>query len=1022
MKETEFRFFNLHPGRKWKREDVGKIDEAIRSIIPASDLSSTEQTTTVKSYPEMDVRNGRPSRKSSIRCIRDEKTGIEKWERKTLIRREDHPNLFCQFVESSEEPLARPPFSQAQSQAQLEAQVQLETEANVRRRIRRSYRGKGFVFDITLVNEELEIELEFQISMVEAASVAERFISLLFPLRQGVVAVNELLTYRYTQYTTTEARAFGKNDFTAKTFFDKTSYFVSPKADGERCYLYGDNLGVHLVTMTWYLPYEGALHDKILIEGEWLENVFYAYDIVYSNGLYHRDSDYEERRRILEAITLTLPFRFVVKEAYHIDCVSNFFHFVEMCTTPKDYKTDGVIFTPNTTYYPTHKGSLVQLLSIREREGSSIPDIMKWKPDVTLDLLYLEGKLYVKGYKGNELFAPREPYKLFPASYEQGVVYEFYLDDQGTLHPLKERKDKSYGNKKDVAFSNWNNMIDPFSLDMLLGKDIFLLRRHHNEIKRSIFSYHLAPGDILDIGSGRGGDLKKYPTNVKILAVEPDLDNITEARERYEKMRISYDAIQQRGISPASIPDVTYLQTGGENYAPILRMLPVPVANVTMMLSASFFWSSSQMLRDFAQTVNGSLRPGGRLILFTINGECLRTVRHYKDLGVEMKVDPWVKGKPQRVEVEFPGETIVGKKQIEYCVYPQDLLQYLGEDYRMLPNPALFYREPFLSPAQRKLNYLYSVHIFEKLGDDTGALEEGKDMSRMPSNMLQGLYHYFDRNDWSCKMESAFFQPRDAALERSVSEGKIYQVPAALPPPFKGLCYFLHTGDTLMRAILTSCMAGFVGENEREKVARIEAVRRYFRGEITKEYEHQLAEPGSSLPLWCFISRGFFAENLLRTMSKGSRDTSSLSFMQTALARKEYYLDESYMQLLASEFNVNVYLFEVVNMKMHLRCVTKGKQPNSVLLLKNKDEKREIYTTLCMQDKILFSDDEPIIRELQKLHPDSLWYKEPSTRDIALKFVATYHKIYGGYDPANHTSDDRAMQRYLELCAPVINA
>jgi SAM-dependent methyltransferase len=1008
MKETEFRFFNLHPGRKWKPQDVGAIDGIIRSIIPVNELSSMKQTTTVKSYPVINPRDGRVDRKSTIRCVRDENTGVEKWEKKYLIKRVDQPNLFCQLVESSEEPF-------------IPTQLPT-TEANVRRRDRYSYHGRGFVFDITIVNGELEIELEFQLSVEEATVIAQQFVSLLFPLSQGVVAVNELLTYKYVPYTTTEARAFGKNDFTAKTFFDKTSYFVSPKADGERCYLYGDNLGLCLVTMSWYLSYDAMLHDKILIEGEWMKDIFYAYDIIYSNGLYHRDEDYEERRRILEAMSLDLPFPFVVKEAYHIDCVSNFFRFVEMCTTPKAYKTDGVIFTPNTTYYPTHENSLVQMLPVSKREGSSIPDIMKWKPRVTLDLLYLSGKLYVKGYSGNELFAPRESYTLHPSSYQNGAVYEFELEGGSLLRPLEIRNDKSYGNKKDVAFSNWNNMIDPFTLDMLLGKDIYLLRRHHNDIKRSIFFYHLAPGDILDIGSGRGGDLKKYPTNVHVLAVEPDAVNIAEAKKRYEEMRISYDSLLRRGISPGDLPNVTYLQTGGENYTTISRMLHAPVMNVTMMLSASFFWSSTQMLRDFAQTVNRSLRPGGRLILFTINGECLRTVRHYKDLGVEMRVDPWVKGKSQRVEIEFPGETIVGKKQIEYCVHPQDLLQYLGEDYRMLPNPALFYREPFLSPAQRKLNYLYSVHIFERLDDVLPpSSNEAKDMPHMPSNMCQGLYHYFDRSAWVCKMNSAFFQPRDAALERSVSEGKIYQVPADLPPLFKGLCYFLHTGDTLTRAILTSCMSGFANENERGKEALIEAVRLYLQREITKEYEHQLSTPGATLPLWCFISRGFFAENLLLTTKKNTKDTSSLSVIQSALARKEFHLNEAYVQLLASEFKVNVYLFEVVKEKLRLRSVTKGKQPNSILLLKNKDETREIYTTLCTRDKIIFPDNDPLIQRLQELHQDTLWYQEPSTRDVALKFVSLYRKTYGGYDATNHPSVDPTMQRYLDLCAPVIN-
>jgi hypothetical protein len=176
-------------------------------------------------------------------------------------------------------------------------------------------------------------------------------------------------------------------------------------------------------------------------------------------------------------------------------------------------------------------------------------------------------------------------------------------------------------------------MNDPIKIETLLGSDDTLLRQYHNKIKYDLYTN--IKGDqrtgshLIDIGSGRGGDLGKYRGGkfTKILSIEPHEPYYNEFLERLES---SFKDLK---------PLVTTLLAGGEESQRILQTVKDTFGNelgkapltISMMLSLSFFWlNGSSMLYQLANTINlikeayysnGGKTGNLRFIFLTIEGE-----------------------------------------------------------------------------------------------------------------------------------------------------------------------------------------------------------------------------------------------------------------------------------------------------------------------------------------------------------------------------------------------------------------
>lgn len=291
-----------------------------------------------------------------------------------------------------------------------------------------------------------------------------------------------------------------------------------------------------------------------------------------------------------------------------------------------NYDTDGVVFTPiNAPYNPGNQNVKKHL-----RNLTNFADICKWKPAdrYTIDMRVIQTpeKRGVYTSKGNineefvgderNTFDPELQIDWYdPLFYKvpNFTIVEFgpklnsdgkrvYAENGGIiLKPILVREDKPYANGSRTALDVWEDLNSPIQEKTLKGDSLQLVRKYHNQVKKDLLES--VKGDdnhLVDIGFGRGGDITKMRKFSKILAIEPNHENMKEAKERLSKK--SKD-IQNK---------FAFLEAGGEEFEKIIESVRATFGNdfgrkplyISMMLSLSFFWKSKTMLQQLANTIN----------------------------------------------------------------------------------------------------------------------------------------------------------------------------------------------------------------------------------------------------------------------------------------------------------------------------------------------------------------------------------------------------------------------------------
>lgn len=318
-----------------------------------------------------------------------------------------------------------------------------------------------------------------------------------------------------------------------------------------------------------------------------------------------------------------------------------------METGKKDcaYLTDGYIFTPAMMSYRSGNDKL----RLSERKLTNYADICKWKPadSITIDMIWdpSNKKLMVDN---NIPFAGTLNYpfdinvfdtKYFNDTVIPGAVTEFSFgisteNGENKIVPIRTRLDKEYPNNLDIAQDNWELINDPISIETLCGTTTRLMRKYHNRIKKYLVNEIQGEGKtLLDIGSGRGGDVLKWKLAKfqKIIAVEPNTDHVKELVSRIVHINLQSNPTIISNISQINLikksDTVIIINTGGENYDLIYKVMEAFVGGnvdyISLMLSLSFFWKSEEMLSGLVSTISKCLNPSGKVVFFTIDGDAV---------------------------------------------------------------------------------------------------------------------------------------------------------------------------------------------------------------------------------------------------------------------------------------------------------------------------------------------------------------------------------------------------------------
>lgn len=228
--------------------------------------------------------------------------------------------------------------------------------------------------------------------------------------------------------------------------------------------------------------------------------------------------------------------------------------------------TDGVILTPADRPY----------LEVDVKKNLRFSMVKKWKPIMTIDFRVrrdANGKLRLmsganKGQGEVPFVGGRYPWngQAELTNDMEGKVVEFQWGESEQFGGfafilLRERPDKLFPNNLRTATDVWTLINDPITLDDLEGKTMMLMGRYHNRVKTYALA-DLAQGIqttvkvLLDLGSGRGGDITKWHRFKRVYSVEPDIENLREfiTREQHREP-FGYETIPNSVIVNQEIKD-----------------------------------------------------------------------------------------------------------------------------------------------------------------------------------------------------------------------------------------------------------------------------------------------------------------------------------------------------------------------------------------------------------------------------------------------------------------------------------
>ena len=483
-------------------------------------------------------------------------------------------------------------------------------------------------------------------------------------------------------------------------------------------------------------------------------NLFLPFDCCMIRGKKVIGENYLERRKHLEQIHKKRIGDYTVMEkkifTYKKDNV-DFYRVMKLAfqeETEVPYETDGLIFTPIYSDYVAEG----QRKPKKERVLSRYQDVCKYKiPEKqTIDFEVIGGRLFSAGgilFKGSdtnpfceENYTLENPELGFNEDNVEGRIVEFApfkTEDKIVYKPIRFRDEKPDPNGVNIAIEGWEIQRDPILPSTLMGEDVRMMRKYNNSIKRGMIQK--MSGYVVDIGTGKGGDLGSYNKNKKIvsvLGVEPNHSFVVEMKERD-----TYKEIKKFEL----------LECGGEESDKIVCRLRDIMKrgdcspeercnmNINFMISLSFFWKDREMLNGIIRTIHKVVEmyheEGGKakilINFFTIIGKRVKSLFKKHGDVVHLNTITLRRVDHDTVSVDIRDSETVHKQE-EYFVDLEQLFEetsfkILSQDTPCAGNPGDF----ILSPSEKEYNSLFSYGTALYIGEDDED-DKGPPSKRIP--------------------------------------------------------------------------------------------------------------------------------------------------------------------------------------------------------------------------------------------------------------------------------------------------
>ncbi len=575
--------------------------------------------------------------------------------------------------------------------------------------------------------------------------------------------INRVLSYKSNDHLDRaalyKARDLKYPDLVASAFLDGKTR-VAFKTDGVRRALIIDKNGVWLTfgnSLNWVTKQNASAKIWIL-DGELVpmtkrtgDNInqryyYVIFDVLMSDDRDVRDKSHKARLSELDKLTLIRNdiLYMEAKPFYDYETADNFFstmRLLEDKIKPKlSYIEDGYIFVSNNMKYNSGNDKLLP----SERLLIKHEDMCKWKPleKLTIDFRIIKTDapnnyhLYnFDSSKGSEVHFNSGPPSVNitdeTLKITSGAIVEFaYNSENKVWLPIRVRTDRSSPNGINEARDVWNLIQSPISIETLRGETLNLMRKYHNRVKATIYGSVQPGATLLDIGSGKGGTIRYWQKYGKIIAVEPDLNNVAELYKRLNGEAViafpSSDIETLYSLYNHLGYKVFILVTGGENYKLITKIVQMVFGNkvdcIASMFSLTFFWQSKSMLAKLKKTIKQNLKPNGKLLYSVMDGSSVKNI--FEPIADNVAAPAKNRIKNSLYTITYGGSdfgdplkiylkgTIVGEEeapQIEYLAFVENLFH----DTFTYMSVHKFDNEDFMNEYEK---YLSSLFIFGIMG------------------------------------------------------------------------------------------------------------------------------------------------------------------------------------------------------------------------------------------------------------------------------------------------------------------
>lgn len=424
-----------------------------------------------------------------------------------------------------------------------------------------------------------------------------------------------------------------------------------------------------------------------------------------------------------------------------------------------EWEVDGYIITPEQKPY-------LDFVMSKGGQVKSVSWVRKWKTRITIDFqvkmnsskkwgLYSPNLKRAEDANGIDRiveveYIPRGiVYVEIPQEELESYAYKivecewvFINELKGTFKILRSRSDRKDGNPLYIANLLMQAILKPIDREVFLDQRLKFMRAYHNSVKRELLGkYSGGPGTksvLVDLGSGRGGDLSKWNAYSKVYAVEPDQKNLEELLRRNYKVTLNVDVEAQvesledffkielalqtqtlhfsNAFHRASLENSSKLKIingSAEDVDFLLKNIPKNSADVITLFNVlTFFYKSTEMLDQLLTSVDNLIKDNGYFLVISLDGEKMNDLLAHRNAIKSKNLTISRTDETNKIWIEIFDGIVRG--QFEYLTRLEEFSMLLKARGYSLEDSYYLEGEPFLSQESFIFSSLFKVLVFKK--------------------------------------------------------------------------------------------------------------------------------------------------------------------------------------------------------------------------------------------------------------------------------------------------------------------